>query len=460
MIKKTLFIILAIIILGIGVGISLLYTRVFDPFWNPFRLEPEKVILKMEEKMRGVKLYHQEFLGELEVKNKKRGILSFKTSGDYDLSQFKKEFDFEKINLAGSFEFSFDLSFPLEGIEIPLKGKIAGEQVQLGRVSYFKFTTLPSLPFLELPLKFFGIDFSQFKNQWIKYDPEAFKKVYLEAISETVPLSLEEKETMKETEKLQKKIEEKLRKRIGEKLRSLIKGKKLYFVKKEFPDEKIKNQKVYHYLVLLNKEELKKIISEFFPEILEEAFKGLMEIEKKTSSLEEQKKASLKKSKRKDLIEKETIFPLEESPEMIEMGLKTIVGLMVTKINEFLDKAGDLGAEIWIGKKDFYLYRILIKSEIEIKKLLELLYGPEFIKKELSQKELEKIKDLKLAFKIDIDFSQFNQPVKIEAPKEFKGFEEIFKGFIEKIKMMEKLKGEELPPTSKDLFLPQTPFSF
>jgi hypothetical protein len=41
---------------------------------------------------------------------------------------------------------------------------------------------------------------------------------------------------------------------MAEKLKALFLDKKFYFPKKELPDEKIGNQKVYHYLVAINKE--------------------------------------------------------------------------------------------------------------------------------------------------------------------------------------------------------------
>jgi hypothetical protein len=82
--KKALFIILGgIIILAGGIG-TLFYLRIFDPLWNPFRPEPEEVILKMEKKMKDLKTWHSDLKGELKIENKKEFIISLENFNDFD----------------------------------------------------------------------------------------------------------------------------------------------------------------------------------------------------------------------------------------------------------------------------------------------------------------------------------------------------------------------------------------
>jgi hypothetical protein len=61
-------------------------------------------------------------------------------------------------------------------------------------------------------------------------------------------------------------------------------------------------------------------------------------------------------------------------------------------------------------------------------------------KKEIDFKEFTKISEGKLILKLDLNFSKFNQPVKIKAPKQFKTLKEIFEGIREKMEMLKRSK--------------------
>jgi len=315
------------VVLILGTGISLA-ARIWDPLWNPFRPDPEKVIAKMSKKMAEVKTLHSELKFDFgyEIKSETPKVeSSFKTVMTAKVDS--DEADPQNLKSAGD----FDIVANFDGMQI----SVAGESITIGEDTYLKLNTIP-FPF--------SIMFGEAQGQWIKYGDEETEKT---------------KEAEKETIK---------------KLEELFKDKKLYIVKKEFPDEEIRNVKVYHYLVALNKEEIKKLLPELFKTIQE--FMG----------------------SDKPLAEGE----LEE---------------VLSKLEEILGKIDEITAEIWIGKKDNYLYKIKAEKEIDLSQFYELVKG-------------KPIKEI-VAIKTDIDFSNFNQPVKIEAPENYKGLEEILPGALE-----------------------------
>ena len=76
------------------------------------------------------------------------------------------------------------------------------------------------------------------------------------------------------------------------------------------------------------------------------------------------------------------------------------------KINQFFDKIGEIMAEVWIGKKDFYLYKLDFEKEVDLSKF-------------------EKTTEGTIAIKFVTEFDKFNQPIEIAAPEEFKTIKEI-----------------------------------
>ena len=152
-----------------------------------------------------------------------------------------------------------------------------------------------------------------------------------------------------------------------ERLQELFMDSKWYIVEKELSDERIDKVKTYHYIVALNQIELKKTFAEFIKQsqgapVQPGAF-GKVDYEKIASSI----------------------------------------------LDEFFEKAEDIKAEIWIGKKDYYLYKIKAEKEIDLKSLTK------------------KSSDA-FDFSVDIEFSGFNREINIEAPKNFKDFKELQKG--------------------------------
>lgn len=219
------------------------------------------------------------------------------------------------------------------------------------------------------------------KNRWIKLDFESLKELLVDLESEfEVPDLVENFERSK---LIQKDIEEKLR--------NLLVGEKLYLIKKELPDEKIDKKNAYHYIFALNRKEIKKLL----PEIMEIYFQGIFRL----------------------LPEK--FQPLPEEKE-------NFVTDLTEKIANILDKVGEIEGEIWIGKKDLLIYKMEVKKSI---KLADLTNGKE---------------SGNLNFKLDINFSNYDQEINIVEPAEFlaikKVFEEIFGPVIKMHQIQERDK--------------------
>jgi len=346
-----------IILVLVGFLISL-YTRAFDPLWNPFRPKPEKVIEKMALEMEVLKTVHSKAKIDFEeIEDTKESFkISINFGGDSDNSDPKNP------KSAGDFE----AALAFEGMQFSL----AGEGRVVGETSYFKLTTIPALPFLTM----FGIDLSEVKDRWIKIDQESIMD-WLKSIMGQIPTPGIEEMFKKQIES-QKEMEEKLEK--------LIVGKKLYLVKEELKDEKIDKIKVYHYIVALNKEEIKKLISEIMGIYYDMTFEAMIEV------IPEQ---------------------FKPSPEEIEREKQEAIKDLKRNLDEFFEKIGEIEGEVWIDKKDNLLYKIKGEKEIDLSKFEEKTQG-------------------RISIKFEMDFSNFNQPVKIEAPKEYKTLEEIFGGSL------------------------------
>lgn len=355
-IKLVIKIIIGIIILVVLGFVISLYTRAFDPLWNPFRPEPEEVIDKMALEMGKLKTSHSKI--DLAITGENEGGFEFtlKTEGNTDNTEP------ENPKLDGK----FDITFSVTGAESPIGGKFAlgGDIKTISEVSYLKITTLPIIPFLDTYL---GIDFSQIKDQWIKIDPESITNFMKEmAGQEWTP----EMEKMLE-ESLEK--QKTLQKELQQELKGVLTGRKVYLVKKELPDEKIGGTKFYHYVVSLNQVEVKKMIPEIW-KVLEAV-----------------------------IIKEYGIAPTFNEAKFQE------------ELDKFFNKLGEISGEIWIGEKDFYLYKIKGEKTVELSKFEKGAKG-------------------EITIKMNIEFSNFDQPVKIEAPAEYKTIEEILAPLIEKMK--------------------------
>jgi len=224
------------------------------------------------------------------------------------------------------------------------QGKFIGGKVLLAGKTIGEdktvFLKMTTVP--ELPfLKMMGIDLSQLKDEWIKIDSQFLKDF----------MGGEDKKSTEEEQKVEKELQEKIKK--------VFREKRILLVEKELEDEEIGGKKVYHYLVRVNKSEFSNAIVE----ILKNTEKSMLEESGATLTLD---------------------------PEKFK--------------KEILDKLGEIKGQLWIGKKDYLLYKSTFETEVEL--------------------ETKKGK-VNFSFKFNNENSKFNQPVKITLPSEYKNFSEI-----------------------------------
>jgi len=148
--------------------------------------------------------------------------------------------------------------------------------------------------------------------------------------------------------------------------KKIIENKKFYLVKEELPDEKIDNKKVYHYKVVLNNEEIENVIYELGNAV----------------------------------------------GKNLGMDLSS-EGFSKENINKLIEKIGEISGSVWIGKGDNFLYRIFVEKTLKLSDLEE------------NKKTTKNNKQEEILIKLDINFSEFNKPMKIEAPDQFKKIEEL-----------------------------------
>ena len=210
----------------------------------------------------------------------------------------------EKEKIKTFLQGSFFLKKPNFEIEYSLEGQI----LKYDNFLYFIFSQISSS--LELFFRLFSFDISKWKNQWIRVESKNnFLKDFIE---------------------------------FSEK-------RNLFQVKKQLPDDFFEGKRVYHLLVVLNKEELFNFLSPFL----------------KSENL---------------------------------------------SFEDFSEKIGDLEFELFIDKKNFRIYKIVFKKDLEISK-----NGlPE---------------SWKISFLGDVQFFDFEEKNEIFQPVIYKDFQDFYEEF-------------------------------
>ena len=96
------------------------------------------------------------------------------------------------------------------------------------------------------------------------------------------------------------------------------------------------------------------------------------------------------------------------------MDLRVLEDLL-DRIDEFLEITDELPLELWIGQKDGYVYRMKMEQEVNLGRFIG---SPK-------RGEVPNVVPGQVNLKLDINFSNFNQPLEIETPLEVKLFEDI-----------------------------------
>jgi len=232
------------------------------------------------------------------------------------------------------------------------------DQIGIGKTSYYKITNFPMQ--LAMILQEMGIEMDQFEDKWIKFEPESFDNFIRNSGDENLIKQLEESKNQSEEQTKQ-----------AEDIIKLFQDKQLLLVKQELPDGQINGQNAYHYILGINKEEFKKIAPDFIDTII-------------------------------------------ESNEQLKAYQQEVRDFLNEYSNAFIEKAGEIEVEIWIGKKDYFAYRVKSQGTINLE------YNE------------------KINFNLSADLSKFNESIQIQAPSDYVPIESFFESIAKAMKETEK----------------------
>jgi len=325
--KKSLFILLGTIILIVFVvGEMVLFTRIWDPLWNPFRPAPEEVLARAVIKTKESKTYHSKTSFDAKLKAGEGNLtLSVIINGDTDQT------DQENPKKESAVEVDISLRSP-NYMDLSLEGGA----INIGDVSYLKVSKLSLSPEAEALLRYEYGDLGgiqEYLNQWIKIDPREILRL----------AELDEAAIEKRLEKLRK-----LRRDIEEVLLS----PEFYEITEELPDEMIEDRAVYHYKVKIKVAEMsEKIIS--------------IAIE---ASKEEIKEFG--------------------GSDALATGL--MIGAIRGATESFLEKVGDFTGDIWIDKKTLLPHTLEITKVLDLKTFDEYAEGTVSLSYKIEFSEFDK----------------------------------------------------------------------
>ncbi|MCK5416422.1 hypothetical protein KAI92_03275 [Candidatus Parcubacteria bacterium] len=234
--------------------------------------------------------------------------------------------------------------------------KMDGEVKVVDQKIYFKTGQLP-FPFASM--------FGQFSDQWYELDIEKMQELQKEEMKKSgIEVDLDDFDFTKNKDKFEE---------LEKKINKLIKDYKLINFDKRLRDEEIDNNKCYYYQVSLNKNNLNKLIEEIV-KILKKEFINVEDI------------------KHKERIMFDKIF---DNPEF---------NSFLQKLSNIIKKAK---GEIWIDKKDFYLRKATFDFMADFSDLE-------------SNKEKVETDAFSINVSGNLQYSDFNKPIKIEVPKNTK----------------------------------------
>ncbi len=323
--------ILVPIIVGVGGGVivGLLASQLWNPSWNPFGMSAEQILERSMGKLMSVE--------------------SFKTQGNITLSIKSKSDELGPLDIIFDFSGKTDQSNPTNiknenelsvkfGIgKAQISGKVLTKTVD--NIFYFNLAESPTIPF-------FGAMFKTLENQWVRVTQEDLTS-----------------EVGKEQEKFN----------FLEEIKQILEKRKIISVKKDLGRAKIDDSTVYHYLLEVNREELKKAIPEFLKRI-------------------------------------EQYVPKEEKTDY-QQRIEEFLDNFSEQFDQIYDKVGDITFEVWIEKGSLYL------KKIEGEKMLDLSKFEQFQNTEAANAEI------KISF--NVKFSEFGERFDIRAPEGAKPLKEI-----------------------------------
>jgi len=191
-----------------------------------------------------------------------------------------------------------------------------------------------------------AIDLAQIKGAWLKIDQDSIKALSTVEGGElgiTIPQTSDNAAMVK-------------------KIQDLLSTENMISVDKQLADEIVSGQSTYHYSVIINKTKIKDLLT-------------------KVMAMQAQ----------------------AENGAAANPLVQNITGALITTL---VDAIGDINMELWVGKKDYMLYRFKIDKTIDLNKISQ---GA----------------NMTLAAKLDVTNSNFGKTISVQAPAEAQKIEDV-----------------------------------
>ncbi len=339
---KIIGLVAAVVLIAGGVVLA---TRVWDPSWSPLRPNPQTILEQALSKMNAWKTVKADIVLGFDMEDELQGSATKVAVGVISSS------DKENSKAKASFDVSVDVKVP--DASQSFIAKIGIDSIVSGADAYMNLKKAELPPMVTFLAAMGGFDISAMQNQWIKIDQSSLPAGITPGITQGQNgLSPDQQLQMTQiTAELQKIISE----------ANLVKSIQ------QLSDETINGQKAYHYVVLIDNEAMKEVMSKF-------------------------------------LLKIPSILSMAGAP--VQNNSSEDIQRINTQIGEFVDRVGGITYEVFIGKTDGEIYRVKGEKEIDASQLDEGQKG-------------------KLAISVDINYSDINKVVDVLAPASFKTLQEI-----------------------------------
>jgi len=341
-----LFVVLIIVVLlggaGYFVGGQYLNLPYANFFSNLFGPNPETVISKMMANMSGVKAYQSTVQGSVSATDNKNI-----SQGKVLFSADSKSDATSPNNLKADATFTIQITPP--GSATPSVSANMNMLI-VDNKFYIKINDITLPGEVLLP----GLDISQIKGKFFKIDQDSIK-----ALSQAQGATIDISQVTGATQLKQ--------------IQDLILSENMLSVDKQLADEIVSGQSTYHYLLKISKEKLTNLLAEEMVAIQTESDSHVIGF-----ATEEDKQAFLQNN-------------LNHTKQMAG-----VIG----------DVIGDSDIEVWIGKKDYMLYRFKIDKAVDLNKISQGV-------------------NMTLAAKLDVTNSNFGKTISVQAPAEAQKIEDV-----------------------------------
>jgi hypothetical protein len=312
---RTLMVLIIIVVVG-AVGYSVAGQYYNLPYsnilWNLFSPEPKTVISKMMENMKNVKSYRAITQVEISATDNttkaSQGKLTINTNNEFDTT--------DANNLKSDGNFTVSLTAP-GSLNSP--AMISISMAAIGKVFYLKLdnAVIPdSYTYKGENVSVPGLDIPQFKGKWFKIDQDslnAMSAVQGDQTGLTSQINFSQLDNTQFTKQIQ----------------NLVSSENILSFSKQLNSQIVSGKDTYHYLMTVDKEKLK------------------------------------------DLISKILALRLQESGEGTTGSSNLLIQNMAGAfLGSFLDSIGGINVETWIGKSDFMLYQVKVNKVIDLSKVL------------------------------------------------------------------------------------------